>query len=285
MRGWSFLRRAAVLAVVTALSGAASAESADKPDVLRNVDFEQHLDAPLPLDLPFVDETGAAVTLGSYFGKRPVVLVLAYYECPMLCTLVLNGLTSALRAVSFDIGSQFDVVTVSFDPREGPDLAAAKKAAYLKEYRRPGAEKGWHFLTGEESSIRALTEAVGFRYAFDPESKQFAHAAGIVVATPEGRLSRYFYGVEFPPRDLRLGLVEAAEGRIGNAIDQILLYCFHYDPKTGRYSAVALNTIRAGGLLTVALLGSFIVVMLRRERRAQGGGGSFPATSGATPGA
>jgi protein SCO1/2 len=261
----------------------ALAEETQKPNILRDVDFEQRLDTQLPLDLMFRDESGRAVPLREYFGDKPVILSLAYYECPMLCTLVLNGLTSALRALRFDIGKEFQVVTVSFDPSEGAELAAAKKAAHLKEYRRPGSEAGWHFLTGDEGSIRALTEAVGFKYAYDPATKQYAHAAGIIVATPQGRLSRYFYGVEFAPRDLRLGLIEAANGKIGNLADQFLLYCFHYDPSTGKYSAVTLNAIRLGGLLTVALLGSFIFVMLRRERQGVRTPGALPLSGGVAP--
>lgn len=266
-------------------AGVSIAAESDKPDVLRQVDFVQRLDTQLPLDLTFRDESGQTVPLRTYFEDKPVILSLAYYECPMLCTLVLNGLTSALRALSFDIGKQFEVVTVSFDPSETAELAAAKKASHLKDYRRPGSEAGWHFLTGDEASIRALTEAVGFRYAYDPATKQYAHAAGIIVATPQGRLSRYFYGVEFAPRDLRLGLIEAANGKIGTLVDQLLLYCFHYDPSTGKYSAVALNSIRAGGLLTVALLGSFIFVMLRRERHGRGhtAPGGLPLGGGVTP--
>jgi protein SCO1/2 len=255
--------------VIAALALAFAAAHADtgRPDALRDVAFDQRLGAQVPRDLPFRDETGATVTLGDYLGDRPVFLVPAYYECPMLCTLVLNGVVSALRALPFDIGREFRVVTVSFNPHETSALAAAKKATYLREYRRPGADAGWHFLVGDETSIRPLMEAIGFRYAWDPAAKQYAHATGIVLLTPGGRLSHYFYGVEFVPRDLRLALVEASNERIGSVVDQLLLFCFHYDPATGRYSRVALNAVRVGGVLTLVALGTFVVVMLRRERR------------------
>lgn len=244
-------------------------EKSSADPILQKVDFEQRLGTQLPLDLTFRDDTGKMVRLGDYFGDKPVILTLSYYECPMLCTLVLNGLTSALRTLRFTLGKEFVAINVSFNPREKPELAAAKKATYLKEYRRPGAEAGWHFLTGEEEAIQRLTAAVGFRYAWDERSQQYAHATGLVVLTPEGRIARYLYGVEFSPRDLRFALVEAAEGKIGSPVDKLLLYCFHYDPATGRYSTIALNSIRIGGVLTVAALVGFILVMLRRERRAQ----------------
>lgn len=266
---------AAVACVLLCASGARAVrlpantgEPSGSPPILQRVDFEQRLGTQVPLDLPFRDETGRTVRLGNYFQGKPVVLTLSYYECPMLCTLVLNGLTSALRALRFDLGKEFVAINVSFNPRETPELAAAKKATYLKEYRRPGSEAGWHFLTGDEESIRRLTEAVGFQYAWDERNQQYAHATGLVVLTPGGQIARYFYGVEFSPRDLRFALIEAAQGKIGSPVDKLLLYCFHYDPSTGRYSALALNSIRIGGVLTVAALISFIVVMLRRERRA-----------------
>jgi protein SCO1/2 len=271
MKGW-YVAAAWILLLVPAAWAvrlpANTGEPSGSPPVLQQVDFEQRLGTQVPLDLPFRDETGRTVRLGEYFQGKPVVLTLSYYECPMLCTLVLNGLTSALRALRFDLGKEFVAINVSFNPRETPELAAAKKATYLKEYRRPGSEAGWHFLTGDEESIRRLTDSVGFRYAWDERSQQYAHATGLVVLTPGGQIARYFYGVEFSPRDLRFGLIEAAEGKIGSPVDKLLLYCFHYDPSTGRYSALALNSIRIGGVLTVAALISFIVVMLRRERRA-----------------
>jgi protein SCO1/2 len=271
-------------AVLLVLGAVAARATDDVPEALRGVTIDQRLDQQVPLDLMFRDEQGQAVPLSRYFGDKPVILSLAYYECPMLCTLVLNGLASALKVLSFDVGKEFEVVTVSFDPRETPAQAAAKKVSYLKEYGRPEAgAKGWHFLTGEQESIRRLTEAVGFRYKWDPESKQFAHAAGIVVLTPQGRIARYFYGVEFAPRDLRLGLIEAADGKIGSRVDQLLLFCFHYDPQTGRYGALAINSVRLGGILTVAALSTFVVIMLRRERRTQQTAAAVAWRRGAAP--
>jgi len=237
-----------------------------KPPILEHVGFDQRIGDVIPLDLPFRDEDGNTVPLRTFFQGKPVVLVPAYYECPMLCTLVLNGVVSALRALPFDAAKEFQVVVFSFNPRETPALAKAKKETYLSEYRRPDSAAGWHFLTGDEDSIAKLTAAIGFRYAWDEAQKQYAHASGIVVVTPQGRLARYFYGVEFPPRDLRLALVEASTEKIGTVVDELLLFCFHYDPATGRYSQVALDVVRAGGLATVLALGIFIVVMLRRER-------------------
>lgn len=238
-------------------------------EVIREVGFEQKLETQLPLDLKFRDETGREVALREYFGKRPVVLALVYYECPMLCNMILNGVASSLRVVNLDAGTDFDVVAVSFDPRETPELAAAKKEQYVEEYGRPGTASGWHFLTGDEEAIRRLTQAVGFKYFWDQESQQFAHASGVMVATPQGKLSRYFYGIEYAPRDMRLGLVEASAGRIGSPVDAILLYCFHYDPVTGKYGLVIMNVMRLAGIATVVLLAGFIVVMLRRERKAR----------------
>jgi protein SCO1/2 len=265
-----------VLLAAMAAAGAAAGAEPDRPAILRDVGFDQRLGAQVPLDLPFRDESGARVTLGDYVRDKPVVLVPAYYECPMLCTIVLNGVVSALRALPFDVGREFRVVTVSFNPRETSELAAAKKATYLHEYRRPGAEAGWHFLVGDDTSIRPLMDAIGFRYAWDATASQYAHASGLVVLTPDGHISRYFYGVEFPPKDLRLALVEASNARIGSFVDQILLFCFHYDPSTGRYSRVALTAVRVGGVLTLVALALFIWTSLRRDRRMAGhsGGGS-----------
>ncbi len=238
-----------------------------QPEILREVGFEQRLGSPLPLDLPFRDEDGRTVRLGEYFQGKPVVLSLVYYECPMLCTLTLNGLVSALGVLSFDVGREFEVVTVSFDHRETPSLAAAKKKAYLERYRREGAARGWHFLTGDEASIRRLTSAVGFRYAWDERTRQFAHPAGLVVLTPQGAIARYLFGIEYAPKDLRFALVESAAGRIGSALDRLVLYCYQYDPQTGRYGAAIMRIIRVGAVLTVAALGGFIVMAWRRERR------------------
>jgi len=237
---------------------------AGRPPILRDVGFDQRVGESIPLDLEFRDETGRPVALREYFGRRPVLLVPAYYQCPMLCTLVLNGVVSALRALSFDVGDQFSVITFSFNPHDTSALAAAKKQTYLDEYRRPGAAAGWHFLTGDQESIARLTRAIGFRYAFDPAHDQYAHASGIVVLTPTGTIARYFYGVEYAPRDLRLALVEASQNRIGTVVDQLLLFCFHYDPATGRYSAMALTAMRVGGVLTVLALATFIARALRQ---------------------
>jgi protein SCO1 len=260
------VRRFLVAIVLVGVGTAVARAETERPAVLRNVGFDQRLGAQVPRDLPFRDEAGRTVTLRDYLGDKPVVLVPAYYECPMLCTLVLNGVVSALRALPFDVGREFRVVTVSFNPNETSELAAQKKAAALGQYRRPGAEAGWHFLTGDEGSVRPLMQAIGFRYAWDAAAGQYAHPSGLVVLTPGGRPSRYFYGVEFPPRDLRLALVEASGERIGSVVDQLLLFCFHYDPATGRYSRVALGAVRAGGVLTLAALAAFVVLMLRRDR-------------------
>jgi protein SCO1/2 len=242
-----------------------------KPGLLSKVGIDQRLNQQIPLDLPFTDETGRAVRLGDYFGKRPVILALVYYECPMLCTQVLNGMVSALGTLTFDAGREFDVVAVSINPKEGPGLAAPKKQAYVDRYKRPQTAAGWHFLTGKEENIQRLAAAVGFRYAFDETIQQYAHGAGIEVLTPRGVLSKYFYGIEFSPRDLKFGLIQASEDRIGTVIDSALLLCYHYDPTTGKYGAAALDAIRIGGVATVLALGSFLFVSLRRERMAHRG--------------
>lgn len=240
------------------------------PPALQKVGIEQRLNEQLPLDATFKDEVGNTVQLGQYFGKRPVVLALVYYSCPMLCTQVLNGMTGAFRALSFTPGAEFDVVTVSFDSRETPELAAAKKKLYLDylpEKRRAQAANGWHFLTGDENNIRRLTEAVGFRYNFDAATNQFAHASGIMVATPEGKLARYFYGIEYSPKDLRLGLVEASAHKIGSPVDQLLLYCYHYDPATGKYGAVVMNMVRIGGVVMLVGMAGLLVFLARGRWR------------------
>ena len=237
------------------------------PGLFQKVKFDQNLDAQLPLDVPLCDERGRTVKLGDYFGRRPVIVNLVYYECPMLCNEVLNSLLRSLNALAFDVGKEFEVVTVSIDPGEPPALAARKKAAYLKRYGRAGADQGWHFLTGDEPSIRRLAGAVGFHYVYDPQSDQYAHPAGIVIATPQGRIARYYLGISYPARDLRLGLIEAAAGKIGSPMDQILLMCFHYDPRTGTYNVAIMNVIQLLGCLTVASLGTFMFVMFRRDLR------------------
>lgn len=237
-----------------------------RPAALQDVGIDQRLNEQVPLDLVFRDETGKPVKLGDYAGGKPIILALVYYQCPMLCTLTLNGLVRAMRMLAFDAGKQYSVVTVSFDPRETPVLAAAKKSGYIGDYRRAGAADGWHFLTGNEASIRSLTQAVGFHYKFDPQSGQYAHATGLVILTPQGRIARYFYGVEFSPRDLRLALVQASANKIGSPVDEVLLFCFHYDPSTGKYSLVITRVIQLAGACTVLVIGGFIGLMVWRER-------------------
>ena len=234
-----------------------------RPPGLKNVGIEQHLNEQIPPGLRFQDETGKAVRLGDYFGKKPMILNLVYYQCPMLCGEVLSGLESALRVLKFDVGKEFDVLTVSFDPKDTPELAATKKAEYLRRYGRPSAAAGWHFLTGPPSSIDALTKAAGFQYQYDPKSGQFAHATAIMVLTPEGKIAQYYYGVEFAPKDLRLGLIQASENKIGTVVDQVLLYCYHYDPDTGKYGAIISRVLQLAAGATVLILGTFLVVMLR----------------------
>ena len=244
-----------------------------RPAALREVAFDQKLNHPVPLDLAFRDESGKTVHLANYFGEKPVILTLVYLRCHDLCPLLLDGVVRTLRALSFSVGSEFNVLTVSFDSRDTPALAAAKKKAFVDQYSRAGAAAGWHFLTGDETSIQKLTQAVGFHYTYDTHTGEFAHATGIVMLTPEGKTSRYFYGIDFSPRDLRLGLIEAAAYRIGSPIDQLLLFCYHYDPVTGKYGLLITNVIRLAGVATVAILGAFIFAMLRRERSNASPGG------------
>lgn len=242
------------------------------PGELKDVGIDQRLDQQVPLDLVFRDEAGRDVPLSKYFESgKPVVLALVYYRCPMLCTQILSGLGASLKTMSLDPGKDFEVVSVSFDPKDTPETASSRKEVYLKRYNRPNTANGFHFLTGSEASIRALTEAVGFHYKYDPITDQFAHASGIMILTPQGRLSRYFYGVEYAGRDVRLGLVEASQNKIGNAVDQILLFCFHYDPATGKYGAVAMNVLRITGAAFALVGGALLLMMLRRERRAAHG--------------
>ena len=234
-----------------------------RPPGLKNVGIEQHLDEQIPPDLAFRDETGKPVRLGDYFGKRPVILNLVYYQCPMLCGEVLSGLESALRVLKFDVGKEFDVLTVSFDPRETPDMATKKKAEFLKRYGRPGAADGWHFLTGPQESIDGLTKAAGFQYQYDPKTGQFAHATAIAILTPEGKIAQYYYGVEYAPKDLRLGLIQASQNKIGTLADQVLLYCYHYDPTTGKYGAIIARVLQLSGLATVLALGILMTTLIR----------------------
>lgn len=241
------------------------------PAPLQQVRFDQKLDAQLPLDATFKDEDGRTVRLADYFGERPVVLAFVYYECPMLCNQILNGLVSGVGVLDETVGDDFDVVALSFDARETPVQAAAKKASYLDRYQRPGTERGWHFLTGDETAIKRVTDAAGFQFAWDAATQQFAHASGIVIATPEGKLSRYLFGIEYPPRDLKFALMESSAGRIGSVVDQVLLYCYHYEPATGTYSLVAMNAVRMGGVVTMVALVGFIAISLRRDNRVQAG--------------
>jgi protein SCO1/2 len=245
---------------------AAGNPSSGLPKALTDVKIEQKLNQQLPLDLVFNDENGQQVKLGQYFGKKPVVLALVYYDCPMLCTQVLNGMVTSFRVLPFQIGNEYDVVTVSFDPRETNVLATSKKKVYvnyLPEKMRAGASSGWHFLTGDPASIAQLTEAVGFHYRYDEATKQFAHASAIMVATPQGKLSRYFYGIDYPARDLRLGLIESSENKIGSPVDQLLLYCYHYDPATGKYGATVMKVMRIAGVAT--MLGILAMLLLFRK--------------------
>jgi len=238
------------------------------PPQLRGVGIDQRLNNQVPLDLKFRDETGQTVTLGSYFGKMPVILSLVYYSCPMLCPMAENGLLNALRNVKFSIGEQYQVITVSINPSESPEMAMGKKAVYAGLYGRPGAKQGWHFLVGDEPSIRALTQAVGFHYNYIPETKQFAHATGIVVLTPQGKVSRYFYGILYPPRDIRLALVEASDEKIGNPVDAVLLYCCEYDPVAGKYNVVVSQVLKIAGVITLLCMGTLIVALSRGGRHA-----------------
>jgi len=257
--------------IALAFSSLASAQqyglpAAGLPLAVQGVGIDQNLNAQIPLELNFKDENGQTVRLGSYFRGKPVVLALVYYECPGLCDLVLNGLSHTMEQTSLNVGSDYEVVTVSFNPKESWQLAHAKKANYIEKYQRTGAEAGWHFLTGDQDAITKLTQVVGFHYNWDPVAKQFAHASGIMVLTPEGKIARYFYGIAYKPRDFRLGLVEASANKIGSPADQVLLFCYHYDPTTGKYGMAITEITRALGTATVLALGAFVFIMLRRER-------------------
>lgn len=237
------------------------------PAVLKRTGFDQNLGAQLPLDALVRDEEGRVVPLGTYFTDRPVVFSLVYYNCPMLCNLVLNGMVDVLGQVAFTPGRDYEIVTLSFDHEETHLLAAQKKANYIKEFGKAGAEQGWHFLTADEAAIKAITEAAGFKFAWDEKAQEFAHGSGIMIATPEGKLSHYFYGVVYNPRDVRLALVESSAGKIGNPVDQLMLFCYHYNPIMGGYSAAIMNLVRVGCLATIAAVGGFLVVSWRRERK------------------
>jgi protein SCO1 len=234
--------------------------------IFDKVGIDQKLNSQVPMDLQFTDEHGQKVKLGQYFGKKPVLLTLVYFQCPMLCSQVLSGLTGTLNGiVRFNVGRDFEIVTVSFDPRDTTKDAAANKDSYIRRYRREGAAQGWHFLTGTKDQIDALASAVGFRYAWDPEIQQFAHGSALMLLTPDGRMAQYYYGIEYAPRDVQLGLIEASKGKIGNVADQIMLYCYHYDPAKGKYGAAVFNILRLSALATMLVLGGFIIVMFRRE--------------------
>lgn len=264
---------ALLLIAWVAIPSAANAQLFTKPETktvpppgLTGVGIDQRLNEQIPLDLQFQDEQGRTVKLGDYFQSgRPVLLSLVYYQCPMLCGEVLNGMSAAMKVLKFTPGKEYEAITVSIDPRETPDLAAKKKATYLKRLGRPGAENGWHFLVGQKAQIDALANAVGWHYQYDPKIDQFAHAAGIMLVTPQGRMAQYYYGVEYSAKDIRLGIVEASQNKIGSLADEVLLYCYHYDPRTGKYGAVVTNIIRLAGAATVFVLGGFLIVLFRRE--------------------
>lgn len=236
------------------------------PGALVGVGIDQRLDQEIPLDLKFTDETGREVALSSFFTRgKPVILAPVYYRCPMLCTQILNGLASSLKAVSLVPGKDFEILAVSFDPKDTAEIAASKKQMYMRRYGRPGTASGWHLLTGNAANIKTLMDTIGFHYTYDAATDQFAHASGIMVLTPEGRLSRYFYGVEYAPLDVRLGLVDASKNKIGSAVDQILLFCYHYDPATGKYGTVVMSMVRFAGGLFMLICGTFLFIFLRRD--------------------
>jgi protein SCO1/2 len=241
--------------------------SSTMPAALREIGFDQNIGQQLPLDTEVIDERGNVVRIGGFFGTRPVILVFAYYSCPMLCTQVINGLASSVGVLSLKPGRDFDVVVVSFDPRDTPATATAKKARFLERYTEPAAAAASHFVTAPPASIARLTTAAGFRYTWDKETQQFAHPTGVIVLTPDGRMARYLFGIEYGPRDLQLALVEASGGKVGTAVDTLLLYCYHYDPMTGRYGVAILRTLRIAGASTVLLIGTFLFVMFRREKQ------------------
>jgi protein SCO1/2 len=271
--GWLL---ASGMAVAQGMGGPVYKPATPPPQILGNISIDQNLKQQVPLDLPFKDENGRDVKLSDYFGSKPVILSLVYYECPMLCTETLNGMVSAFKVLKFDVGKEFNVVTISFDARETPALAAEKQKNYLRQYGRPGAEQGWHFLTGPQSSIDAVTKSVGFHYAWDQSTQQFAHATALFLLTPDGKIAQYYYGVEFSPRDLRFGIIEASQGKTGTVVDQVLLYCFHYDSRSGKYGAIITRVVQLAGGITILLLGGFLIAMFRLEpkhRRTESTGG------------
>ena len=292
MQTLTALRHAALatLMVVTAAVCPAAGQGAirsepglpsdSRPKELKGVTYAQRLGDQVPADLAFVDEAGKAVRLGDYFGRRPIVLALAYYECPMLCTQVLSGMTSGLKGLTFSAGQEFEVVVVSIDPGEGPGLAAAKKATYVAHYDRESTAGAWHFLTGRKADIDRLAQTVGFSYSYDEKTDQYAHAAGLSILTPDGKIARYLFGIDFAPRDLRLAMVEAADRKIGSPVDSVLLYCYHYDPATGAYGLMAMRIVRIAGVLFLLAMVAGWMVLRRRERR-----GLYGSPVGVPPGA
>lgn len=260
--------------VVTLLAGTAWSQAMSRgilspptnvrPPGLQHVGIQQNLNEQIPADLTFADDSGRAVKLGDYYGKKPLILNLVYFTCPMLCGEELNGLESALRILKFDVGKEFEVITVSFDPKDTPDAAAKKKAEILKRYKRAGAEQGWHFLVGNQDSIDKIAKAAGFEFEYDAKSNQFAHTTAIMVLTPQGRIAQYYYGIDYPPKDLRLALVDASQEKIGNVVDELLLYCYHYDPEKGKYSATIMRILRLAGIATLLCLGTLFIVLFRR---------------------
>lgn len=235
------------------------------PGALNGVGIDQRLNQQVPLNLEFKDEFGRTAPLSSYFEGKPVLIAPVYYRCPMLCTQILSGMIGSLKAVSLQPGRDFEVLAVSFDPKDTPETASSKKQMYLRRFDREDSANGFHFLTGQESSIKPLMDSLGFRYEYDPKTDQFAHASGIMILTPQGRVSRYFYGVEYSPRDIRLGLVEASQGKIGNVVDAVLLFCYHYDPSTGKYGAVAINILRGAGAGFFLLGAGWLLIAWRRD--------------------
>jgi protein SCO1 len=258
---------AILLLAACSILGSTSAADAQPGGALKEVGFDQNLNAQLPLTTKFRDEEGRPVQLADYFGKRPVILVMGYSNCPLLCSQVLGEVTRSLKPLDASIGKDFDVVTVSINPKETPEQADSLRRSYLKRYNRPGSESGWHALTGDEPSIQQLAKAVGFRYTYSPKLNLYAHASGFVLLTPAGRISRYFYGVEYPARELKNALTEASASRIGSPISKLVLYCYDFDPATGKYTLAIMNLIRVFGVATALALGTFMFVMFRRDRR------------------
>ena len=251
-------------------AGAAAMEANIALNILNSVGISQNIGEQIPLDLSFRDEDGNSVTLRELYRGKPIILSLVYYDCPMLCTEILNGLNRSIRPLKFSVGDEYDMISISFDPRETSVLASEKKYQYVTSYNRESASDGWHFLTGDAEAIDQVTKAVGFRYAYDEKAEQFAHGSAIMITTPSGVLSHYFFGIEYPTKDIRLALIEASEDKLGNVYDQVMLYCFHYDPQTGKYGMVIMNIIRLSGIATVAAMGGFVVFMIRKDRRNKG---------------